>query len=413
MKVAIIGAGIGGLALGCGLRRSGIEATVYERDGGLGDTGGYHLHLHSRALDALRSLLVPEVLEQIYGSSTAGDIDLTTAMRDHRARRLATLRGAEDGRSINIDRATLLRLLAHQVGDSVRWGATCLDHAATPGGGAVVRFVDGSTVHADVVVGADGARSAVAEQLSQGRVASRPVGLVGVGGVTPASALSTTTAELLGTSGSNFALGPRRTALYVGFHDPIANPVADVALWEPPATREATYIFGAMLGESPASLSLLQLSGRELGAATARQLSSLGWSPDLTAVIANTAETSLAAFRLRSADPEVLAPWAAGPVCAIGDAVHAVPPTGGQGAATAILDAQVLCDELTAAARGDKTVAVAVHDFSSQMRTYAQTAVNDSLKPVTWMERSSTRPGRIAMRTAGVFADLRRGVVRR
>lgn len=413
MRVAIVGAGIGGLTLACGLQRSGIDATVYERDYGLGDTGGYHLHLHSQALAALRRLVKPQVLEQLYGSSTAGNIDLTTAMRDHRGRRLATVHGAKDDGSVNIDRVTLRKLLTHQVGDSIRWGATCVEYVATSGAGAVVRFADGRSAHADVVVGADGARSVIAEQLSGGRAASVPVGLVGVGGMTPASALSAATTEFLGTRGSNFALGPRRTALYIGFHDPVANPVLDVALWDPPNTPEATYIWGAMLDESPSALPLLQLSGRELGVATARKLTSLGWSRNLTTVIDNAAATGLAAFRLRTAEPTALAPWPGGPVCAIGDAVHAVPPTGGQGAATAILDAAILSDELIGAARGDKTVALAINDFSLQMRAYARAVVEDSLKPVAWIERSSTQPGRVAMRAAGALADLRFRVVRR
>ncbi len=52
MKVAVVGAGIGGLCLAQGLRRNGIEVTVYERDDALSSRGqGYRVHLDAgRAL---------------------------------------------------------------------------------------------------------------------------------------------------------------------------------------------------------------------------------------------------------------------------------------------------------------------------------------------------------------------------
>ena len=406
MKVAIIGAGIGGLALACGLRGNGVDVAVYERDGYPSDTGGYHLHLHSRALAALRQLLTPDVLEQLYGSAADGEVDLSSVMRDHRGRQIARIRSSDAGQSLNIDRVTLRRLLAHNVSDAIEWSRTCVGYAITPNGDVDIRFLDGSQVRVDVVVAADGASSAVAQQLSGGRPASSPVGLVGIGGFTPASSLSLSTVDYLGTDRSNFALGPKRSALYIGHHDPVTSPALRVALWEPPATAEPTFIWGAMLDETPQTCSLLGLSGADLRHATLDRLAALGWHPSLTTVVDRAVPTGLAAFRLRAANPRALAPWSAGAVCALGDAVHAVPPTGGQGAATAILDAELLCAELTAASRSDKTVAMAVHDFYAEMRTYAHTVVEESLVPVTWMTRASTPPGRLAMRAAGAIAAL-------
>ena len=46
MKVAVAGAGVGGLCLAQGLLRAGLEVTVYERDQALDAGGqGYRLHL--------------------------------------------------------------------------------------------------------------------------------------------------------------------------------------------------------------------------------------------------------------------------------------------------------------------------------------------------------------------------------
>lgn len=76
-----------------------------------------------------------------------------------------------------------------------------------------------------------------------------------------------------------------------------------------------------------------------------------------------------------------------------------MPPTGGQGAATAIIDADILCHELLAAVRGDKAVTMAVNDFYSQMRTYAGIAVVESLRPVSWIRSTNNPVGATILRT--------------
>ena len=49
-RVAVAGAGLGGLCLAQGLRRAGLSVTVYERDAALGSRPqGYRLHLDARA----------------------------------------------------------------------------------------------------------------------------------------------------------------------------------------------------------------------------------------------------------------------------------------------------------------------------------------------------------------------------
>ena len=62
MKVAVIGAGIGGLALAQGLTRAGVDVTVYERDAALDSRRqGYRIHLHAAA--ALEVCLPPDLYE--------------------------------------------------------------------------------------------------------------------------------------------------------------------------------------------------------------------------------------------------------------------------------------------------------------------------------------------------------------
>ncbi|HTR91913.1 MAG TPA: NAD(P)-binding protein [Trebonia sp.] len=62
MKVAVIGAGIGGLTLAQGLVRAGVDVSVYERDPALDSRGqGYRIRLHAAA--ALEACLPPDLYD--------------------------------------------------------------------------------------------------------------------------------------------------------------------------------------------------------------------------------------------------------------------------------------------------------------------------------------------------------------
>jgi salicylate hydroxylase len=59
--VAVIGAGIGGLAAACALRANGFEVEVYERAGELGEVGA-GLQLGPNAVKVLRALGIEDAL---------------------------------------------------------------------------------------------------------------------------------------------------------------------------------------------------------------------------------------------------------------------------------------------------------------------------------------------------------------
>lgn len=117
-------------------------------------------------------------------------------------------------------------------------------------------------------------------------------------------------------------------------------------------------------------------------------------------VITHTDTDGLATFRFH-AGPEVandVAPWPAGPVTALGDAVHAMPPTAGMGAATAIRDAAALADGLETVRDQQATIPAAVHDFEHGMRIRGAAAVSASLGPVGIIHATNTPAGRIVAR---------------
>ena len=61
MRIIIVGGGIGGLALGLGLRRHGIEFEIYERAPEIREVGA-GITIQANAVRALRSLGVDETI---------------------------------------------------------------------------------------------------------------------------------------------------------------------------------------------------------------------------------------------------------------------------------------------------------------------------------------------------------------
>ncbi|HEV2260503.1 MAG TPA: FAD-dependent monooxygenase [Streptosporangiaceae bacterium] len=78
LRVAVAGAGLGGLALAQGLLRAGADVTVYERDADLATRRqGYRLHLDARAGLALDATLPPESFARFQATSAQPSKRLT------------------------------------------------------------------------------------------------------------------------------------------------------------------------------------------------------------------------------------------------------------------------------------------------------------------------------------------------
>ncbi|TDE27330.1 hypothetical protein E1295_43320, partial [Nonomuraea mesophila] len=124
---------------------------------------------------------------------------------------------------------------------------------------------------------------------------------------------------------------------------------------------------------------------------------------------------TVAYFRFHAADHDAdLTPWPAGTVTALGDAVHAMPPTGGRAAATAIRDAGLLAEELARAHAGESTIPMAVHRYQSAMAAYAGDAIRTSMQPLGWVHRLAGPVGtglaRLGLPALATAARLGRGV---
>jgi 2-polyprenyl-6-methoxyphenol hydroxylase-like FAD-dependent oxidoreductase len=164
-RIAIVGAGPGGLTCARILQRHGITATVHDRDAGpdARDQGGT-LDLHADngqialreagLLDAFFRLARPEG-QEMRQLDTAG-----TTLFHHLP---------DEGEQFKpeIDRGHLRDLLLDSLApDTVRWGHTLTKVSGPDEGPRTLHFTDGSTVEADLVIGADGAWSTVRRAVS-------------------------------------------------------------------------------------------------------------------------------------------------------------------------------------------------------------------------------------------------------
>lgn len=393
MKVIIAGAGIGGLALAQGLTRVGIDVEVIERDHDLSATRGYKLHLGAPAVAALRQLLTPTGVERLLGSAIATS-GFALVVRDHRARQLFFARDEQDALSLDVDRSTLRALLSRDLHGAVRWGTAAVSYSSSPSG-VNLRLRGGSSILGDVLVIADGASSRLSHQLA-GLPTSTPTGLIGVAGRTAWSDVPGASRSLLNEA-PVLALGPDGTGLFVTAHDPVNQAAVTTDLAEP-ATVQPVAIWGLIALAERMPPRTLDLDPDALLRIARTRLRRSGWTTRLVDVLASSIPASIAAYSLNAADPARIAPWKSGIVTALGDAVHAMPPTGGQGAATAILDAADLTRHLTRALTGEVTTTVAIHDYERTMRPRARTAVAESVQPLKWIRASATPWGSRAFR---------------
>ncbi|MEU6585546.1 FAD-dependent monooxygenase [Nocardia sp. NPDC046763] len=399
MRVVVVGGGIGGLALGAGLRLGGYEVAVFDRDTDVAATGGYHITLDARAQSALGRLVAPEIMRRLLASGSALRLRDRDMFWDYRGRLLGHGPDLSASASIDVDRITLRTLLAEAVGGDLQLGRAVSDVGADEHGMPQVMFIDGTSVTADLVVGADGTHSVVGRRLAAGPT-NHPTGIIGFSGRTRRSDLSVAEQQRLGTR-STTGIGPRGAALYVGFLDPVGNAALDAPELSMSITTGPTYIWGAMFPESAHIDSLRELRGCALQTALLDRFRDRNWAGHTLEVIARADPASVAAFRFNAASTRAtdLAPWAAGRITALGDAVHATPPTAGMGAGAAIQDAADLLAQLDTLSDGTTTITDAIGRYEEQMRQRGGEVLSAAMKTVRLILATNTTLGALATAT--------------
>lgn len=372
MRVIVCGGGIGGLVLAQALRAV-ADVTVLERDRRPADTGGYRLHLDHHACAVLGRVLDPAVLAEIRAVSDPASSFTQFTVANRRLDPILIGRQDPGEDRILIQRQALRLLLTRGVEGRVRWG-TAVAGVRQEGREPRVLLADGRRLAADLVVAADGSLSPTIASLL-GTPTSTDLGLVGIAGSTPVSGNRSTPGFLRHGPALAFA-GNGTTVFLTVTAAPPAPVAADVAATVPPPS----VIWSVIMRRSDLSGGMPQ-GGAALIRTAAERLA--GWDPWLTATVRSADPSRTVAFPLRSANHRSdLTPWRPGNTTALGDAVHAMPPTGGLGAATAIRGADHLARAIASAGPTGADVADAVAAYEAAMPTWAVPAIRQSLHPV-------------------------------
>jgi salicylate hydroxylase len=309
-RIAIIGGGIGGLAAALALERRGAEITVYEQSPVHGEIGA-GLNLTPNAVKALRVLGLDAEIEAIGWGSEFLMIRSWKSGRFISHVRRGDYRQKFGAPNLTVHRADLLGVLRGALRTTaIRLGKRAVAVEAGERG-AAVRFADGSTIEADIAVGADGIHSVVRESLF-GADAPRFTGCICWRGMAPADAVPAD----IETKDGTMWMGPHGHVVHYRVRrGELVNIVAHIdsdAWTEESWTRECDVA--------------------EVMTAYA------AWNSALTRLY--PCSTRWYKWALYDRDP--LQRWSKGRATLLGDSAHAMLPYLGQGAAMAIEDACVL-----------------------------------------------------------------------
>ena len=395
-KVAIIGAGIGGLCLAQGLRRAGVAVTVYERTRSRTDwLQGYRIHINPNGSRALKACLPPAAWQTFLDtvSVDGGGFGFTTERLDDllrlRADELTPAAQPED-RHYGVSRISLREVLLSDLDDVVALGREFTRYETAADGRVIAHFTSGEPATADVLIGADGANSRVRQQLlpHARRVDTGVVAIAGkfrLEGVSVPDRLA---------DDANLVIPYGRGSLFTAVWHPDRRMLAAGAPADFLFDNDTAYI---LWGYSDAA-SFLPRAIEELSGSDLRQLvldRVAGWAPALRDIVAGSDPTTVNAIHVRTATP--VKPWPTGPVTLLGDAIHNMTPMAGIGANTALRDAELLCRQLTAINAGRLELLPAVAEYERQMLDYGFAAVKQSLRNAR-QAASSNRIGRALFR---------------
>jgi salicylate hydroxylase len=310
-RIAVVGAGIGGLTAAVAMRRAGFDVDVYEQAPELTEVGG-------------GINMGPNAARILYKLGLGGDLD-RQAVRPASTHQ----RRWQDGRTLQraplnprceelygaphltVHRADLLSIIAAGFPpERIHLGHRLVGHA-DKGDRVEAAFANGARVTADVLVGADGIHSTVRAALL-GEEAPRFAGCVAYRGLVPVERIADLELEI----GSQSWLGPGGHLVhYFVSRGRLLNFVG----W----TEHDTWNREDWTDRATIARALAAFDG---------------WHPQIGRIIA-AADTC---FVWALFDREPLPRWSIGRTTLLGDACHPMYPFMGQGAAQAIEDGAAL-----------------------------------------------------------------------
>lgn len=386
--LAIIGGGIGGVALAVACLHRGIPFTLYERDNGFDvRSQGYGLTLQqaSRAIEGLGiSTLVEGVVSTRHVvHTTEGKVIGEWGIRkwgtlESNAATKAAAKSAPKRTNIHIARQLLRLALLEQLGSdnsSVQWGHQLVDVQSRAGEPVNLSFeVDGQIKHAtaDLVVGADGIRSTVRRFLI-GEDASPLcyLGCMVILGICPLENIASLDSTLL-DSATVFQTANGHERIYI----------------MPYTSNSVMWQLSFPMPEDEAKA----LGAKGMKALKEEALRRCQWHEPIPQILAATLETQVSGYPVYDRallEAELLQKNPQSTL--IGDAAHPMSPFKGQGANQALLDALSLARGITKGCRPlsqwrEKGLRDSVlNEFEAEMLQRSATKVQDSAEAAQFL----------------------------
>ena len=351
MRIAIVGAGLGGPAAAALLQAAGFDVHLYEQSTSFSRIGA-GIHLGPNLVRVLYRIGIGERLAA-QGVNPAAWVsrkwDTGEVMLDYPLGQGAIERWG--ARYLMVHRGDFHALLIEAVKpDTLHFGKRLTELDWT---GKVVKlfFADGSKAEADIVIGADGVRSRCREILV-GLEKPRFTGQVAYRSIFPMS-------RLAGLEYNDYTKWWAEDRIVLTYYI-----TAD--------RRDMYFVTSSPQMEWPHPTSSVTADMDELRAAF------VGFHPEVQRVF----QACPAATKWAQYDSEPLTVWSRGRVVLLGDACHPMTPYMGQGAAMAIEDGAMLTRCLQASS-SDLDYAIRLYEANRKERT---TAVQRSSRTNTWFK---------------------------
>ncbi len=375
--LAIIGAGIAGVALAVACLHRGIPFTLYERDSGFDARAqGYGVTLQ-QASKAIRELGLSSLKDGIYSTrhvvlTTEGKEITEWGMRTHE-----NIKKSPRRRNVHIPRQALRLALLEQLRDhaAVQWGYRLVSFKQCEDKGVELSFQvnrEMKNAKADLVVGADGIRSVVRSLLiGEDITPLRYLGYVVILGICSLEVVKGIESSLL-DSATVFQTVNGYERIYIMPYS------LDSVVWQ----------FSFPMPEEEAKA----LSAQGAQALKEEACRRAQWHEPIPQILSATLTTHISGYPVY--DRELLKPELlekAGPCTLIGDAAHPMSPFKGQGANQALLDALALARNISVACaslskwRENGVRDIVLTEFEEEMLVRSASKVKDSAEAVEFL----------------------------